>query len=146
MATKAEERKALKQIKGIVEGLGADSYIATAFTGVWALAEDNINLDFAYSTQYYIDKYHNSQNEIRQAKEESAKENRTLKLNLESAEKDVQYWKESEENYRKEYVNTCTKVDEANRALKAEQERAEALEAEIIKLKAKLFDLLYAEK
>ena len=35
MTTKAQERKALEQIKKIVESLGADSYIATAFEGVF---------------------------------------------------------------------------------------------------------------
>ena len=33
MVTKEQERKALEQIKKIVDSLGADSYIATAFDG-----------------------------------------------------------------------------------------------------------------
>ena len=48
-ATKDQERKALEQIRKIVEGLGADSYIGTAFEGCFEIAEDNIENDFANS-------------------------------------------------------------------------------------------------
>ena len=49
MTTKAQERKALDQIKKIVESLGADSYIATAFEGCFEIAETNIENDWACS-------------------------------------------------------------------------------------------------
>lgn len=49
IATKEQERKALEQIKKIVEGLGPDSYIGTAFDGVFGVAEYNINNDAACS-------------------------------------------------------------------------------------------------
>lgn len=49
MTTKEQERKALAQIKKIVEGLGEDSYIGTAFEGCFEIAEENIENDFACS-------------------------------------------------------------------------------------------------
>ena len=49
MTTKEQERKALEQIRKIVEGLGADSYLATAFEGCFEDAADNIEQDAAYS-------------------------------------------------------------------------------------------------
>ena len=49
MTTKEQERKALEQIKKIVEGLGENSYIGTAFEGCFEVAEDNIENDFACS-------------------------------------------------------------------------------------------------
>ena len=49
MTTKEQERKALEQIRKIVEGLGTDSYIATAFDGCFEIAEENIENDFALS-------------------------------------------------------------------------------------------------
>lgn len=49
ITTKEQERKALVQIKKIVDGLGADSYIAAAFEGCFEIAEQNINNDFACS-------------------------------------------------------------------------------------------------
>lgn len=48
-ATKEQERKALAKIRKIVEGLGEDSYIATAFEGCFEIAESNIENDFACS-------------------------------------------------------------------------------------------------
>lgn len=56
MTSKAEERKALEQIKAIVDKLGNDSYVAMAFEGAFEIAEDNIGNDFARSVKWYIDK------------------------------------------------------------------------------------------
>ena len=49
MATKEQERKALEKIRKIIEGLGEDSYIGTAFEGCFEIAEENIENDFACS-------------------------------------------------------------------------------------------------
>ena len=49
IATKDQERQALAKIKNIVEGLGPDSYIGTAFQGVLEDAAQNIEDDAAYS-------------------------------------------------------------------------------------------------
>lgn len=56
MVSRDDERKALAEIKAIVDKLGSDSYVATAFEGAFEIAEDNINNDFARSVKYYIDK------------------------------------------------------------------------------------------
>ena len=49
MTTKEQERKGLAQIRKIVEGLGADSYIAIAFEGCFEIAETNIENDWGCS-------------------------------------------------------------------------------------------------
>ena len=49
MTTKEQERKALNQIKKIVDSLGEDSYIAMAFEGCFEDAELNIENDWACS-------------------------------------------------------------------------------------------------
>lgn len=49
VTTKEQERKALEKIRKIVEELGADSYIGTAFEGCFEIAEENIENDFACS-------------------------------------------------------------------------------------------------
>lgn len=49
MATKEQERQAIKKIQAIIEELGADSYIAAAMEGVLELAEENIRDDAMYS-------------------------------------------------------------------------------------------------
>ncbi len=49
MTTKEQERKALAQIREIVDSLGADSYIGLAFEGCFEDAETNIENDWALS-------------------------------------------------------------------------------------------------
>lgn len=49
MTTKEQERKALAQIKKIVESLGEDSYIGIALEGCLEDAETNIENDWALS-------------------------------------------------------------------------------------------------
>ena len=49
MTTKEQERKALAQIKQIVDSLGENSYVATAFEGCFEVAIQNIENDFACS-------------------------------------------------------------------------------------------------
>ncbi|MCM1150331.1 MAG: hypothetical protein NC319_09665 [Butyricicoccus sp.] len=48
-ATKEQEREALEKIKALVAELGPQSYLATAFDGVFDDAETNIENDFAFS-------------------------------------------------------------------------------------------------
>ena len=56
MTTKEQERKALAQIKKIVEGLGEGSYIGMAFEGCFEIAEENIENDFGCSMKQRVDK------------------------------------------------------------------------------------------
>lgn len=49
VATKDQERQALKKIKKIIDGLGEGSYIGMAFEGCCELAEQNIEYDFGCS-------------------------------------------------------------------------------------------------
>lgn len=51
MTTKEQERKALAQIRKIVDGLGEGSYIGTAFEGCFEIADSNIENDFGWSMQ-----------------------------------------------------------------------------------------------
>lgn len=67
IATKEQERKALEQIKKIVDGLGEDSYIRTAFEGAFEDAENNIKDDAAYSMKA---RYEFSEKQLEKALEE----------------------------------------------------------------------------
>ena len=49
IATKEQERETLEKIKAMVAELGPQSYLATAFEGVFEVAEMNIDEDAAYS-------------------------------------------------------------------------------------------------
>ncbi len=78
--TKADERKVLEQIKKIVEGLGEESYIGTAFKGVFELAEENIEYDAAFSAKFYMEEYDKTSAREREWKEkaEEQKERRSI--------------------------------------------------------------------
>lgn len=144
MTTKAQERKALEQIRKIVEALGEDSYIGTAFEGCFEIAEDNIEFDFALSMK---DKVQSAENRLRgqtKRNEELEKELKELMKRAEEAEKLFNAKTASADNW-------CAKYHEANdmaianwNKFREQEDRADALEAEIIKLKAKLYDLMTA--
>lgn len=81
MTMKEQERKALEKIKKIVEDLGKNSYVGTAFEGCFEIAEENIDNDFACSMkqraekaekdmQYFQDMANYSSNELEKAQEE----------------------------------------------------------------------------
>lgn len=54
-ATKEQERETLSKIKQMVEELGPQSYIATAFEGCFEVAELNIRDDAAYSLKARVE-------------------------------------------------------------------------------------------
>lgn len=66
-ATKKQEYEALKKIKEIVDSLGKDSYIATAFEGCFDIAKENIMFDFMSSMKH---RYESAQCEIDELKAE----------------------------------------------------------------------------
>jgi hypothetical protein len=49
MTTKQQEREALAQIQSIIAGLGTQSYVGTALSGVLTYAEQNIEFDAAFT-------------------------------------------------------------------------------------------------
>lgn len=62
-ATKQQERDTLEAIKRMVEELGPQSYLATAFEGCFRDAEDNIDDDAAYSMKA---RYESSEEKLRE--------------------------------------------------------------------------------
>lgn len=55
IATKDQERKALEEIRKIVDNLGENSYVGAAMEGVLELAEDNIENDFTQSMKESVE-------------------------------------------------------------------------------------------
>ena len=131
MTTKDQERKALEQIKKIIDGLGADSYVSAAMEGVYDLAMDNIGNDFCIS---FPEKIERLEKEIAEAErvaeqarayaDEQTKEIGRLAGALRASD---------EELARLEVEN------DSQGAQIGEQAR------EIVELKARLYDLMTAE-
>ena len=145
MVTKEQERKALEQIRKIVAGLGEDSYIGTAFEGCFEIAEENIENDFACS--------------LKQRLEVSETENRGLKKSCDEFKRERDEVAEENERLRAlNFANNNTfdvleendrrkdeALQDARAEIEAQKERAEKAEAEIIQLKAKLYDFMIKE-
>lgn len=148
--TKEDERKALEQIKKIVEGLGEESYIGTAFKGVFELAEQNIEFDAAFSAKFYIEKYcEDSERELKAEYERKLEEsNRELERTKESLRNANSFANDQlrHNNALLDKLQDMSKLSAQNYTASAEtaQKLAKARD-EIIRLKAKLYDLTVKE-
>lgn len=138
MTTKEQERKALARIRKIVAELGEDSYIATAFTGAWEIAEENIENDFGNSTKFYVDKYNGTDSRA------VAAENKIRELTAEAEyqRSEAEFAKKGLAEREADIMKMSEKNDGLRMELLEEKQKNEALELEIMKLKAKLYDLM----
>ena len=163
-ATKQQERDALKVIRNMVEELGPNSYLATAFRGCFDDAEENIENDFAFS---YYDRWQESEHRADTLAAEAAE----LKHKLAESEKDyeaahaaakeVAEQKDAEVQELKADLEKARADVDAEHKLRLEErsgwmdarKNGEKLEAElherdmtILELKAKLYDFMSASK
>ena len=109
-ATKEQERKALAQIKKIVDSLGEDSYIATAFEGCFEIAEENIENDFACSMKQRVE---SAEKQAANFKEQAAEHKKQVERLTAQLERELE-WKEyeMEENVKQEdYENLIKQSD-----------------------------------
>lgn len=147
MATKAEERKALEQIKKIVEGLGgSNSYIGMALEGCFEIAESNIENDFGCSMQEQVAAMETSRNDWMARCKYMELEHKKVVQKLEAAKDNadaLNKWGNDKANELRDAMNEVARL--TNKNLEATK-KAEALELENMKLKARLYDLMMAEK
>ena len=153
ISTKDQEREALKKIKEIVAGLGEGSYVAAAFEGCFEIAEDNIGNDFARSMKQIADS-------AREDLEMVYKENRKMERKVQDQAKVLTEFNEERERLNKENKAANERIndliEEQNYILSESAENArkynmaeednKALRAEIIQLKAKLYDYIIKEQ
>lgn len=152
MTIKDQERKALAEIRKIVDGLGADSYIAMAFDGCFEIAEENIENDFGCSMK---DRAMHAEAEAAEYKAEYIRAcDRITEMagELRDASEKVDEVSEKLENCTR-YLNTANterikaeaRIRELNDEYNALQAATEAAMAdkdqEIMRLKARLYDL-----
>lgn len=142
MTTKEQERRALEQIRKIVESLGENSYIGTAFEGCFEIAEENIENDFACSMK--------QRREAAEAAEDSLREKvRDLESKIKILETSQSIARTEQEEAQRVNNILRDRAELAEQHMKLEAERAnkgwakaKAQEAEIIQLKAKLYDMM----
>lgn len=128
MMTKQQEREALERIKNILADAGADSYIGMAFAGCVEDAESNIENDWALSMAGRWQNADGLRAEREAMRAELDRCNARI-AELTEAAQTLNSWRSDEHT-----------------ALERAQSRADAAEAEIIRLKAKLYDFMTAAK
>ena len=146
MASKEQERKALEQIKKIIAGLGENSYVGTAFAGCFEDAEQNIEDDAAYSSLGRAEAAERRELEAREALVKAEAENQKLARKLENAERSYELEvnaHQRELHERCEWAKACNK---ATGKLELAEVKIEEQALEIMKLKAKLYDLILGDK
>lgn len=151
MATKAQEREALKKIVTIVEEVGGtDSYLGMTFEGCFGMAAENITNDFADSYKGRWERALKTIEELKLEKAEWSSEETILQTRIEDAEAradkaETNYnnAKDHIHNQNKEIMELRAEMDGAHKAAEDAEARAAQLEAENMKLKAMLFDLMY---
>lgn len=149
-ATKQQERDALEKIRKMVEQLGPDSYLATTFEGCFDLAAENIDNDWACSMADRARRAEKRAAELEDKLTESVKDYEAAHAAAHAVaeEKDAEIAKLKDQ--LKQIQETARwngqRCDEGATAAGEAQRRAEAAEAEVIQLKAKLYDFMVGNK
>ena len=100
VTTKEQEKKALAKIREIVESLGENSYIGTAFKGCFEIAEENIEWDFADSMKDRLETAREEANRSDETAKTLYNENESLKKQVARLEAQLEKeleWKPYEE-------------------------------------------------
>jgi len=153
MTTKEQERKVLAQVRKLVDGLGEDSYVGTAFEGCWEIAEQNIENDWACSMKDRAESAERKLNALELRYKQDMERMTATKEHLEKSRNEAQ------EKAAQNFQEALKQADKARtlEAMIRESEQAgmeqmaaqaekdgeiEELKLEIMKLKARLFDLM----
>ena len=143
--TKEMERKTLEKIKQMVAELGEDSYLATAFDGVYEIAEQNIENDWGCTTREYVEASFKVEEKARKEREEIVKQIESLKEAYETVLKREEETKEKAESYKKQLAELGIDLMTARREADSYKAMTEGLECDVMKLKAKLYDYMARE-
>lgn len=140
--TKEQEREALKKIEKIIKEAGPDSYIGMTFAGIVEQAADNITNDFAnnYKEAYEIasERITILNDAIRKLEDER----NDLKEQMKTVTGALEAAQAKNEEYKHRIDDVRTEKNETTSKLMHAMEVNEAQKAEIITLKAKLYDLM----
>ena len=154
-ATKDQEREALEKIKAILDTLGLDSYVGTAFEGCLEIAEENIENDFAFSMKQRVEaavvensrlKERVKELEDKLAESEKDYEAAHAAAHLVADEKDaeIQRLKTQVQELSEKLASAEEALEDANEEAGSAEARSVEAQAEIVRLKAKLYDYMTA--
>ncbi|WP_455618857.1 hypothetical protein [Eisenbergiella sp.] len=124
MITKEQERQAITKIKKIVEGMGENSYLATAMEGVLETAEENIEYDAAFSLKGRAELAEKSAYELNE-------ENEELKKKLDEA-------KERADRWESKYNEACLELERCKVPEWAQKELEKIVENGLLRTERKI--------
>ena len=145
MTTKEQERKALEQIRKIVDSLGEDSYIGTAFEGCFEIAERNIDNDFGCSMKQRAESAEKKAEEFRRAADYEASETEKARTEAEEAKTENEQLKRQLDSQRQIINNIEAETVELQKMFRETEGKLKSAKEQIIRLKARLFDLIDKE-
>lgn len=147
--SKDDERKALAKIRKIIDTLGEDSFVAAAFEGCFEVAEQNIDNDWACSLKEQVE---SRDKEIFKLQLENSNLRLDLKAEKEYHELAIKNFQTAssnceilkiENNRLNAELSNVSLIEETNRAYY--KDLLNTKDDEIIRLKAKLYDLTAGE-
>lgn len=143
MATKAEELKALEEIRKIVDGIGGDnSYIGMAFEGCFELAEDNIKNDFGRSARQMAESARKEADTLTKKLEDSKKANEDLQKVIQDQADNLRIKREDNDQLTKNAEYLIEELTKANKAIEEKDGKIKIQDFEILTLKARLYDFM----
>lgn len=146
MATKAEERKALEQIQKIIDSIGgADSYIGKAFEGCAEIARDNIDNDFWNSMKDQRDVATKKEHEWEEAAAKLKTNWNEALIMAEKAEGMYNIVQGTADSWCAKYHEAKDCATKNWNAFREQEDKVAELQQEIIRLKARLFDMMEAQ-
>ena len=156
-ATKQQERDTLEKIKKMVAQLGPNSYLSAAFEGCFELAAENIENDWACSMADRARRAEKRAEELEEKLVESEKDYEAAHAAAHEIanqkDREIAQLKDqlAEKSRAEAACESCQsgllkKAAEAERIAGEAERRAEAAEAEVIALKAKLYDFMVGNK
>lgn len=144
MTTKTEERNALESIEKILESIDPDGYVNTAFAGCVDDARENIANDFALSWYDRANSYRNNvvdlENDLARYSDKIA----VLEAGNDLMRDTIATLRNRVSSLESDCHGTFAALEEERAARAGAEETLKRLEAENLKLKARLFDMLYA--
>ena len=144
MSTKEQERQAVNQIREIVEALGPDSYVGTALEGCLEDAMTNIENDWALSMNGRWQDAEYKIETLERALTETADKLIDEGERADGLQADIDALNVRNEDLRTRLNNTIKQAEDLHRELIDATEQIRAREKEIIRLKARLYDLMTA--
>lgn len=144
MMTKDQERQVLKKIKELIDSTGSNSYIEAAFAGCCEIAADNIDNDFMTSLKDRAEEANKREAAAKLELQEQKDLNKNLQNRIEELEKKIDAEKEAKETALNNAIALTDQLYSEKDNVNGLERQIEGLEDEIIRLKAKLYDLMTA--